>query len=846
MSRLLDLVGPPRGVLRKIVYPVLVTAAIALAGLVAIVGTRAQRAAELAAADRMATMAESEARHIAAELDGSLVLTQTYVDQLIGMMSSGAVNRRAVMDSMKESLSRHPSLVGIWACFRPNRLDGRDRDFGNFEGHDPDGVFCPYANRDASGKVALEPPSASGGDYYEEDYYKLPEQRGKPTLLSPYSDTVQGQAIQMTSIAIPVSRDGEVIGVVGVDIALSEMQKMVAEVSPYPGSHAALIAHDRTYVAHPQSEWLAREATDVLDTVEARSAVESGAGLFTVVQSQQGEELRAFAPIHVGSTGTPWSLVIAAPKDVVLAGARETLKVTVGLGLLTLFALAIATRFVVQVIIRPLKQIAAVARDVATGHLDHDIDHRSGGEIGDVAWALHTLVGSQRTIAEAARKLSAGDVSTRIESRGDHDLLAQSMESLRQTVQALVTESTTLIEHAQAGRLEARGDSTRFEGAYRDLVSGINGTIDAVTRPLQEVTRVLDELAKAGRLGARGDAARFDGAYRDLVQAINGTLDAITNPMEEVTRVLERLAAKDLRAEMTGDYVGDHARIKDALNTATLALREALQDVQVASGEVAGATGEISRGAQALALAASEQAAHLDQIGATMNDNTSGAARSADAASRASDVARAAHESVSCGVETMRQLEASMARIKQSSHATAGVVGTIQGFAFRTNLLALNASIEAAHAGEKGRGFAVVAGEVRALAAQSAEAARATADLIHQNVENAELGVRLVTDVHSRLDELSVQIEQLAAAVAGIARTSVDQARGAADIKGALELMNGTTQQSAASTEESAAAAAILAEQADHLRELVGRFRLPAAAVVERIDERRERPASAA
>jgi methyl-accepting chemotaxis protein len=827
MSKLINAIRPPRGVARKILYPILLTTAVVLTCLVATVAWRSQVAAESAAESRLSALADAEASRIAGELGGSLILTQTYADQLVGMMSSDTMNRRAVMDSMKQSLTQHPSVVGIWTCFRPNGFDGRDSQFGNYEGHDADGVFCPYANRDGAGQVAIEPPSASSGDYYDQDYYRIPEQRRKPTLLNPYTDTVQGQQIQMTSIAIPVIRNDAVIGVVGVDLALSEMQRMVATVQPYPGAYAALIANDQTYIANPDAELLAKPATDVLDSIEAQQAVAAGAALFTRGREAPEGQLRAFAPIRIGQTDMPWSLLIAAPEAVVLSNATQTVWVTVGLGALTLLGLAIAARYVVEIITRPLKGIAAVARDVANGNLEHDIGFRSKDEIGDVAWALHALVESQRKIAEAAHRLSAGDLSTSIEVRGSEDVLARSMESLRRTVQSLVTESTTLIQHGKAGRLDARGREAQFQGAYRDLVAGINGTLDAVTHPLQEVTRVLDDLAKAGKLDARGDSTRFDGAYRDLVEAINGTLDAITRPMEEVTRVLERLAAKDLTAEVTGDYVGDHARIKNALNTATRALREALQDVRAASGEVAGATDEISKGTQALAHSSSEQAAQLDQIYGTVTENASGADRSAAAASDASEVAKAAHNSVSSGVDIMRQLEQSMARIKQSSGATAGVVGTIEEFAFRTNLLALNASIEAAHAGDKGRGFAVVAGEVRELASQSAEAARTTADLIRQNVEGAEMGVRLVAEVHARLGEVSAQIEQLAQTVGNIAMTSAGQARGAAQVTRALDEINGITQQTAASTEESAAAAAVLSGQAEQLRELVARFRLP-------------------
>ncbi len=384
-----------------------------------------------------------------------------------------------------------------------------------------------------------------------------------------------------------------------------------------------------------------------------------------------------------------------------------------------------------------------------------------------------------------------------------------------------------------------------IESKSRDEIGDMSRTVDAmilatqasiaafaesqqVVRALDAETRTLTQAAKNGALTTRGNATAFEGSFREIVGGINETLDAVLRPIEEAATVLDRVAQRDLAARVTGDYSGDHARIKLALNTAVTNLDQALADVSVASEQVAAASDQISSGSQALAQGASEQASAIEEVSSSLQEMASMAKQSAANAKEARGLSVGAREGTQSGVESVKRLGSAMDKIKASSDATAKIVKTIDEIAFQTNLLALNAAVEAARAGDAGKGFAVVAEEVRSLAMRSAEAAKNTASLIEESVRNAEQGVSVSVEVGKSLADIEQRVTKVAEVMGEVTAASEQQTQGIAQINSAVDQMNGVTQQVAANSEEAASSSEELSSQAERMRGLVEQFNLSA------------------
>jgi methyl-accepting chemotaxis protein len=198
--------------------------------------------------------------------------------------------------------------------------------------------------------------------------------------------------------------------------------------------------------------------------------------------------------------------------------------------------------------------------------------------------------------------------------------------------------------------------------------------------------------------------------------------------------------------------------------------------------------------------------------------------QNADTARQAAQLASGASGVASQGGDVVSRVVSTMEDISASSRKISDIIGTIDGIAFQTNILALNVAVEAARAGEQGRGFAVVASEVRNLAQRSAQAAKEIKGLIGASVEKVQAGTALVGDAGRTMDEIVTQVKRVSDLLSEISAAGVEQTQGIAQVSDAVMQLDQVTQQNAALVEESAAAAESLRVQAGQLSQAVSFF----------------------
>ncbi|MCD2175251.1 methyl-accepting chemotaxis protein [Rhizobium sp. C4] len=350
-----------------------------------------------------------------------------------------------------------------------------------------------------------------------------------------------------------------------------------------------------------------------------------------------------------------------------------------------------------------------------------------------------------------------------------------------------------------------------------DEIGAMAGAVE-VFRQAAITNKELEREAEEAR--HRADAERRE-AER---QAEANAAERLRIATSGLASALERLAHGDLGFQIEEAFSADFEQLRHDFNKSVRQLSETLSEISNAVGAVENGSHEIASGANDLSRRTEQQAASLEETAAALDEITVNVSNSARRTEEARTIAGRANQSALTSSKVVADAEDAMRRIEESSRQISNIIGVIDEIAFQTNLLALNAGVEAARAGDAGKGFAVVAMEVRELAGRSANAAKEIKALIKNSATEVDAGVKLVRNTGSALNEIGGFIVEINGHMEAIAQSAKEQSTGLAEVNGAVNQMDQTTQQNAAMVEESTAASAALAGEAQTLRALISKF----------------------
>ncbi|MDD6597672.1 methyl-accepting chemotaxis protein [Anaerovibrio sp.] len=300
----------------------------------------------------------------------------------------------------------------------------------------------------------------------------------------------------------------------------------------------------------------------------------------------------------------------------------------------------------------------------------------------------------------------------------------------------------------------------------------------------------------------------------------------VKNRLIQLSESADRIADGDLATEVvtsTGDELGDAAASFEIMRQR---IREVLVEINHGADQVAAGAQNVSDASVALSQGASEQAASVEQLSASISEIASQTASNAQNAEKANELTVGTRSRAEMGNQEMQEMLAAMEEINASSVNISKIIKVIDEIAFQTNILALNAAVEAARAGQHGKGFAVVAEEVRNLAARSAKAAKETTDMIEGSMEKVEAGRGIAHKTAQALSEIVGDVASVADIVASIAKASNEQKLALEQINQGVQQVSQVVQSNSSTSEEAATASQHLSAQADSMKANVGKFRL--------------------
>jgi methyl-accepting chemotaxis protein len=711
--------------------------------------------------------------------------------------------------------------------------------------------------------------------------------RGKPEQFQgAYAEIVRGVNTMLDAILLPIGEGNRILA----QISAGKIDELIAQT--YKGDHEKMkVAVNNVAIV---TQGLQKEMARLIEAskegqLSDRGKPEQFQGAYAEIVRGVNTMLDAIL-LPIGEGNRILAQVSNGKIDELIAqtykGDHEKMKVAIN-----------NVALVLQGLQKELVRLTEASKD---GQLsDRGKPEQFQGAYAEIVRGVNTMLDAiLLPIGEGNRilaQVSAGKIDELIAQtyKGDHEKMKQAINSVATVLQGLQKEMARLIEASREGQLSDRGKPEQFQGAYAEIVRGVNTMLDAILLPIGEGNRILaqvsngkiDELiaqtykgdhekmkqainnvavvlqglqkelarltdaSKAGQLSERGKHDQFQGAYAEIVRGVNAVLEAVIGPLNVSAKYVELISKGDIPSQITDTYYGDFNLIKNNLNTLVVAMNDitaaaeevangnltvelhersqqdklmqalasmvsgltrTVSDIRGIAGEVAAASQSISTASIQVSKGASAQAAAAEEASSSMEEMVSNIKQNADNASQTDKIA---NKSAKDAAESGKSVLEAVSAMKE----IANKISIIEEIARQTNLLALNAAIEAARAGEHGKGFAVVAAEVRKLAERSQKAAAEINQLSSTTLRVSEKSGEM-------LDKLVPDIQRTAELVQEISAASKEQDTGAEQINKALQQLEKVIQQNASASEEMASTTEELTGQSDQLVSALGFF----------------------
>ena len=579
---------------------------------------KATNLAIVQAKDLAQSVSKSYSLEVGETLDLAMTATRTLTSVFEKATNYDPIPDREFLDSaLIQTLENNPELSGAWCTFPPGAFgDSEEKYMDKYKG-----AYRNWYHVD-NGKIAA---TFSGAEGISGDWYDIPMKGDVETITKPYPWEADGKTFWLASTGVPVKKNGKNIGVVGIDLYLTDLQKMVESISVFETGYAFLLGNDGDFIAHRKNDMIGKnigefQAPEVRN--ELLSAIKHGQPYSLIKTSSTTglDTYYSYQPIKIGQTPTPWSLAVAIPMDKVRAEANAIALVSVIISVVAIVILFVVLLIIANVITKPINQGIALAKSLADGDLTTDIDVNQKDEVGMLADALRGMSGKLKavigSVQSATDNVASGSEELSSSSQSLSQGAVQQAASVEEVASAMEQMATNIQGNA-ASAIETEKMASKAAKDAEESGAAVAQAMDAMTDIAEKIS-VIEEIARqtnllalnaaieAARAGEHGKgfavvaaevrklAERSGAAAAEISELSTSTVDVAEKAGENLQRLVPDIQQTALQIQKIAEASNEQHSGVGEINAAIQQLDGVIQQNASASEEVASTSDSLS------------------------------------------------------------------------------------------------------------------------------------------------------------------------------------------------------------------------------------------------------------
>lgn len=377
--------------------------------------------------------AENMANQIKAELDLDVGFSRALAHAFYGFHKLDSMSRDSLyFNIVRNQVEQNPRYITVWYNFEYSAIRNN---YKKSYGRRSISAFL----KDGESQILIEHKNVTG-DNTTSGYYKA-KSTNTEIILDPYPYSFDGvNEFLVTSMCVPIRRNGNFVGLAGVDILLDKFQNNIKKINPYPNTVSYLLSHNGTVIAHTNPNLAGKSFAELYPEIEAEHKIDSKVKRgsdYTFTWNENNEvRVHFIAPIHIEGTNTPWSIGLSIPRDAIMVEARNAMVSGIFVALIGLIILGIVLYYISSSITKPIHETTMVLSDLAKGDIDRSkaLNVQSGDELEEMANSVNQLIEGLNQTENFAREIGRGNLDAQFQLLGPKDILGISLLEMQKSL----------------------------------------------------------------------------------------------------------------------------------------------------------------------------------------------------------------------------------------------------------------------------------------------------------------------------------------------------------------------------------------------------------------------------